>query len=58
MYMFTVQSFSFIIFTVLTMLIIMIRLYSFIIYTVNVLFMFIYIIHLRSLSNITVIALI
>ncbi len=51
--MFTVQSSDFIIFTVLIMLIIMIRFYSFIIYTVNVSSMPMYIIHFRSLFNVT-----
>jgi len=40
------------------MLIIMIRLCSFIIYTVNVSFILIYIIHLKSLFNVTAAALI
>ena len=56
MYMFTVQSFSFIIFTVLAMFIIMIRLCSFIIYTVNVLSVPIYIMHFRPLFNVIVAA--
>jgi len=54
MYMFITQSFSFVIFTVFIMLIVMIRLYSSAIYTMNVLSISIYIMHLKSLFSITV----
>ncbi len=56
MYMFIIQSFSFIIFTVFIMLIVMIRFCNFIIYTMNVSSMLIYIMCLKSLFNITVTA--
>jgi len=51
--MFIIQSFNFIIFIAFTILIIMIRLYNFIIYTINVSSILIYIMHFRSLFNVT-----